>query len=402
MPWHIGSSTSCPASKPYAVIKDADGSVEGCHATKADAKKQLAAMYANEPGVGGRAVAVSDKPWSQFTQGDYSDEQWIRACLLDRGPDAGTPKQRYSIPVREPSGALNRNAVHAAAGAHGIGAVKGVSPEKKRAVARKLVSLYRNQLNEDPPDSLLRLAGMSGGRKLQEESMVTAERRFTAVPVETRAGDGRKIGGYAALHNTYSSNLGGFVEQFAASTWNETRGRGWPDVLARYNHDDNLLLGTTGGGTLRLEIDGTGLLYDVTLPQARADVWELVSRGDVRKSSVAFRVMPEGDEWGLTDQGFPLRTVTSAQLVDVAPVNLPAYPDTTAGVRRLVDPEVALRSLAAKAEAEISEVLAAAEVGELRRFLTTESDARPLPKPKPRLLGGAALAQVEALRDPWA
>jgi HK97 family phage major capsid protein/HK97 family phage prohead protease len=50
MPWHIGSSASCPKSKPYAVIKDSDGSVSGCHPTKAAAQKQLAALYANEPG----------------------------------------------------------------------------------------------------------------------------------------------------------------------------------------------------------------------------------------------------------------------------------------------------------------------------------------------------------------
>lgn len=48
MPWHIGSSESCSASKPYAVIKDADGSVAGCHPTNAAAKKQLAALYASE------------------------------------------------------------------------------------------------------------------------------------------------------------------------------------------------------------------------------------------------------------------------------------------------------------------------------------------------------------------
>ena len=57
MPWHIGSSASCPKSKPYAVIKDSDGSVCGCHPTKAAAKKQLAALYANEPGANSMADA---------------------------------------------------------------------------------------------------------------------------------------------------------------------------------------------------------------------------------------------------------------------------------------------------------------------------------------------------------
>ena len=48
MPWHIGKSEDCPPSKPYAVIKDSDGSVAGCHETESKAKKQLAALYASE------------------------------------------------------------------------------------------------------------------------------------------------------------------------------------------------------------------------------------------------------------------------------------------------------------------------------------------------------------------
>jgi HK97 family phage prohead protease len=49
MPWHMGKSAECPSSKPWAVIKDADGKVVGCHATKDDAKKQMAALYVNVP-----------------------------------------------------------------------------------------------------------------------------------------------------------------------------------------------------------------------------------------------------------------------------------------------------------------------------------------------------------------
>ena len=48
MPWHIAKSGSCPASKPWAVIKNTDGTVEGCHPTEGDAQKQMAALYASE------------------------------------------------------------------------------------------------------------------------------------------------------------------------------------------------------------------------------------------------------------------------------------------------------------------------------------------------------------------
>jgi hypothetical protein len=49
MPWHkTANHNECPTTKPWAVVKDSDNSVAGCHATSSDADKQLAALYANE------------------------------------------------------------------------------------------------------------------------------------------------------------------------------------------------------------------------------------------------------------------------------------------------------------------------------------------------------------------
>jgi HK97 family phage prohead protease len=196
------------------------------------------------------------------------------------------------------------------------------------------------------------------------------ERRFTPGNVElVRAADERKsIGGYAAKFDRQSRNLGGFVEAIRSTAFNKSRGDGWPDVVARYNHDDNMLLGTTGAGTLRLSVDDIGLFYEVDPPQARADILELVARGDVAKSSFAFRVMPDGDEWGLNDLDIPLRTLTNVQLVDVAPVNTPAYLDTSSG----------LRSLAVAMEADFEEVRKLAQDNELRKFFKrTDSGGMP-------------------------
>lgn len=46
MPWHIGNHEDCETE--FAVIKDDDGSLAGCHATEAAAKEQLAALYSRE------------------------------------------------------------------------------------------------------------------------------------------------------------------------------------------------------------------------------------------------------------------------------------------------------------------------------------------------------------------
>jgi hypothetical protein len=46
--------------------------------------------------------------------------------------------------------------------------------------------------------------------------------------------------------------------------------------------------------------------------------------------------MHESD-WSLTPDGFPLRTVLGMSLVDVAPVDDPAYYDTSTGLRSLAE-----------------------------------------------------------------
>lgn len=104
---------------------------------------------------------VSNTPWGEFKESDYSLEQWRRACLISP-PEQSDAKADYKLPVREPSGTLNRAGCHSAAAAL-AGARGGVnaSVDQKRSAAKRLTSLYRNQLEEDPPESLLRLAGES-------------------------------------------------------------------------------------------------------------------------------------------------------------------------------------------------------------------------------------------------
>ena len=144
------------------------------------------------------------------------------------------------------------------------------------------------------------------------------------------------LAGYGAVYERLSQNLGGFVEKVAHGAFAQTLADNNP-VLARYNHDDNQLLGTTEAETLRVASDDTGLPYEVDLPDTSVgrDVAVLAKRGDVRYSSFAFRTLE--DSWSVTDQGFPLRTLVKVQLVDVAPVNNPAYRDTSVGMRSLAE-----------------------------------------------------------------
>lgn len=213
--------------------------------------------------------------------------------------------------------------------------------------------------------------------------MSDLERRFTAGRVELRttAAEKRTFGGYAAKFNTESKNLGGFIEQIDPRFFNQSRGDGWPDVIARYNHDDNMLLGTTAAGTLRLNVDNVGLVYEVDPPQSRQDVFELVQRGDVGKSSFAFQVFE--DDWRANDQGFPMRTLLAGHLIDVAPVNVPAYDDTSVG----------LRSLAKKFDADPEEVRALAVQNQLAKFFKrTDGAGAPVKRS-----AAARLAQAKSI-----
>lgn len=226
--------------------------------------------------------------------------------------------------------------------------------------------------------------------------MADVERRYTLAETgraELRGeGELRKIAGYASVFNRQSRNLGGFVEVVLPTAFAKSRGDGWPDVIARFNHEDNMLLGTTSARTLSLEIDSYGLSYVVTPPQSRADILELVERGDVSKSSFAFRTVE--DDWTLTDQGFPLRSLVAAQLVDVAPVVSPAYLDSTAG----------LRSLAAHVHAPLEEVRKLAEDNDLRRFFqrTDKTTGKKSPAKATTHGPAARMAILGKATDPWA
>ena len=217
-------------------------------------------------------------------------------------------------------------------------------------------------------------AGSETGRSL--ESLYPEMRfLFSAPGVEMRDVDGEHvphITGYAAVFTkedgspAISRRLGGFQEIVDKRAFNEAKEKGFPDVVCRYNHRDDMVLGTTAAGTLSLNIDERGLRYDDNPPRTRGDVTELVMRGDVRYSSFAFRcVSPEDDEWGVTEYNYPLRRLNNVQLVDVAPVMDPAYFDTSAAARSMAG---AVESLARFVHGDPDEVRSVMAAGQAMRF----------------------------------
>lgn len=186
---------------------------------------------------------------------------------------------------------------------------------------------------------------------------VAPERRINPFKPELRsAADGsgpKHIVGYASVFDRLSRNLGGFVERVNQRAFGAAKAGGFEGAVCRWNHNDDFLLGTIAGRTCQIDVDGTGLLYDVVPPDTSAgrDVVTLMKRGDVSASSFAFRAAE--DDWALSDFGMPLRTLLSMELIDVAPVTTPAYPDATSSLRSV---DGAVMSLAAKFDADPEEI----------------------------------------------
>jgi hypothetical protein len=113
-------------------------------------------------------MPISNRPWGEIKESDYSLEQWHRACLIHLHSGDPTAKAQCKLPVREPNGTLNRNGVHAAAAAlAGARTPLDAPAAQKEAAARALVRFYA-ELDEAPPESILRLAHMPINRNIRQ------------------------------------------------------------------------------------------------------------------------------------------------------------------------------------------------------------------------------------------
>jgi HK97 family phage prohead protease len=104
-----------------------------------------------------RRIATTGKTWDG-SPARFTDDQYKRSALFCRG-GGDPPKADCSLPVLEPDGTLNTNALGAAAAAlaGARGGVRGASPQQKASAARKLIRYY-NAAGLEPPASLIALA----------------------------------------------------------------------------------------------------------------------------------------------------------------------------------------------------------------------------------------------------
>lgn len=102
-------------------------------------------------------IKLDETPWSNYKKSDYTVDQWHRASLIhDHSSELPTSKEQCKLPIKTPSGAVNRGGMAAAAAAL-AGARGGVhtSDKQRRKAELSLASVY-SQAGIKPPPHLIK------------------------------------------------------------------------------------------------------------------------------------------------------------------------------------------------------------------------------------------------------
>lgn len=167
-------------------------------------------------------------------------------------------------------------------------------------------------------------------------SMKTETRHFALAKLEIRAKSDETEGratGYAAVFNSDSHDLGGFVERISPGAFTRSlkeAAKGEHNIYALWSHRMDVPLGSTASGKLVLREDKHGLYFDLDTTRFTPAQLDALADGDLRMS-FGFSVREES--WVDHKDGRVERTLIDVDLFEVSPVVSPAYPDTEAALR---------------------------------------------------------------------
>ena len=149
----------------------------------------------------------------------------------------------------------------------------------------------------------------------------------------------RIVSGYAIRFMEESVDLGGFIERIHPEAISIDQIRN-SDIFALFNHEDDMVLGRTGAGTLKLDLREDGLYYEINVPNTVAgnELLEHITRGEMYGTSFAFSLPSDGsgEVWSKGEDGNIYRDITNIEFIwEISPVFTPAYPTTTVSARSL-------------------------------------------------------------------
>lgn len=144
------------------------------------------------------------------------------------------------------------------------------------------------------------------------------------------SGNQKYIEGYFIIFNQYTKLWDGFYERISPEAVKDMS-----DVVALFNHNHNLILGSTRNKTLTLSKDSHGVKGIIRVNQNDRDAmnaYERISRGDIKGCSFGFDLVKESV---IKDADGSYRsTVKELKLYEVSPCTFPAYPQTTINARK--------------------------------------------------------------------
>jgi HK97 family phage prohead protease len=312
VPYHAAKNASCPASRPWACVKNADGKVMGCHPTKAAAQKQVAALYANEPG--GSSMASNPKPYGNVTYADPKNGKYP----IDTAAHAKAALAYISMPKNAAKYPLNGVT---------LGSVKA-----RIIAACKKFGITVSQANAAHFTPDLDVVRSGGEMELQAED---------DGPLGTLTGRFSEFGRWYKVSSRFE---GDFMEQVAPGATVDTIAADRDSMRVLFDHGMDAQIGNKVLGPIDvLDERSDGPHYEVPLfdTSYNRDLLPGLKAG-VYGASMRMRVT--GDEWddepGKSDtnpDGLPERTITRMRVLEFGPVTFPANPGASAGVRSGTD-----------------------------------------------------------------
>lgn len=160
--------------------------------------------------------------------------------------------------------------------------------------------------------------------------------------MQTRAADGggKVLAGHFAVFNQPYNVCKRWVETIAPGAFSNWLASG-RDTKVLWNHNPDIVLGSTENRTAALREDETGLWGSVDINAADQDAVNAharVDRGDVRGGSFGFNIVRQEEWW---EDDIYHTKVLEVELYEVSPCTFPAYPQTDISARAAADQQTA-------------------------------------------------------------